>query len=66
VYADHDFTSGDVNSDGNIDNADLILVARYVVSIDVNIDLLAADVNFDNSVSNTDIIMIARYLVGLA
>ncbi len=55
-----------MNSDGNIDNADLILVARYVVSIDVNIDLLAADVNFDNSVSNTDIIMIARYLVGLA
>ena len=64
-YSDHDFNTGDVNNDSDINNTDLILVARYIVSIPVSIDTMAADVNYDNSVTNSDLILLARHIVGL-
>ena len=63
--------SGDVDLDSELTNADLILVARFVVNlIDPESEIYEnirwlGDVNDDESVDNKDIILIARALVGL-
>ncbi len=63
--------TGDVNVDGELTNADLILVARYVVRL---IDVFTpgyinvvrfGDMNDDGNINNADIIIIARIIVGL-
>ena len=62
---------GDVNLDGQLTNADLITVARYVVHlIDVftpgYINVLRyGDMDRDGEIDNRDIISIARKIVGL-
>ncbi len=62
---------GDVNVDGELTNADLILVARYVVRL---IDVFTpgyinvvrfGDMNADGNINNADIIIIARAIVRL-
>lgn len=65
VFSDHNFKTGDVDGDGNVNNADLILIARRVVGMDAELDPLAADINCDNVITNADIILLARFLVGL-
>ncbi len=56
--------SGDINADGQKDDQDILLLARYVAGNDVSIDTLAADVNGDGLVDGCDILRIARYLAG--
>lgn len=56
--------SGDANCDGDITNADLILVARHIVGLE-NISIALGDVDGDGSISNTDLIAIARIIVGM-
>ncbi|MBQ6540365.1 MAG: leucine-rich repeat protein [Oscillospiraceae bacterium] len=62
---------GDVNVDGEISNADLILVARYVVNLieedSFQHEFVAAfgDMDGDEAIGNTDIITVARRIVGL-
>ena len=54
---------GDVNLDGQIDNADVILVRRYVAKwSSVTIDKTAADVNKDGNIDNADAILLRRYV----
>ena len=56
---------GDVNEDGAVDNADVILLRRYVAKWkDVKIQTGAADVNKDNEIDNADVILIRRYVAG--
>lgn len=56
---------GDVNLDGKIDNADVILVRRHVAKwAGVTIDKSAADVNKDGAVDNADAILLRRYVAG--
>lgn len=56
---------GDVNLDGAVNNLDIVLVARYIVSL---VDALPGfengDMNYDNSINNTDLVMLARVIVG--
>jgi N-acetylmuramoyl-L-alanine amidase len=59
------YKMGDVNRDGKVDNADLILVARYVVKITDYIDFRYADLNGDGDITNVDIIRLAKLLVNL-
>ncbi len=61
------YLPGDVNMDGEVNNADLILVARYVVELVEFTDFQKeiGDMNKDGEVSNIDVIMIARVIVGL-
>jgi hypothetical protein len=58
---------GDLNGDGQIDNRDVVLLARYLVKLtqftEKQIEL--ADMNGDGTVSNTDLVRLARYMVGL-
>ena len=56
---------GDVNGDRKVDNADLIMIARYLVNLvefdDTQMEL--ADYNDDGIVNNTDLVLIARAIV---
>lgn len=56
---------GDINMDMTVSNADVVLLARYLVGLtELSVDQLKlADVNADNSVSNADLVGIARMLV---
>jgi DNA-directed RNA polymerase subunit RPC12/RpoP len=58
---------GDVDLDGDVDNADLIQIARHVVHIITLTDrrFWAGDMNDDGTIDNQDIILHARKLVGL-
>jgi hypothetical protein len=62
----HDL-KGDVDFDGDVDNADLILIARHLVNI-ITLNerqLKVADMNDDGTVNNADLILHARFLVGI-
>ncbi len=57
----------DVTDDGKVDNADLVIIVRYVTQQDIG-DMKAvveqrADVNRDGAVDNGDIVIIARMMV---
>lgn len=58
-----DVLAGDVNSDGAVDNADVILLRRYVAKWkNIQIDTDAADVNDDSAIDNADVILMRRYV----
>lgn len=56
---------GDVNSDGNVNVADALLISQYYVGINPNnFDYSKADTNCDGSVNITDALLVAQYYVG--
>jgi hypothetical protein len=62
--------TGDINGDGEIDNADLIILARWIVNMYeewYNVEYTQvtayADLNGDGTVDNSDLITMARMLV---
>jgi hypothetical protein len=55
------FLYGDLNGDGKVDSADLVLMLRYFARPGVEIDLRAADVNGDGVVNMADLILLLRY-----
>ncbi len=57
---------GDVNQDGEIDNRDLIMIARYLVDlVTFNAEqMILADFNEDGTINNTDLVLLSRFLVG--
>jgi hypothetical protein len=65
VIVDNNYPIGDVSQDGEIDNRDLIMIARYLVGlVEFNEKQMeAADFNEDGIVNNTDLVLIARYIV---
>ncbi len=54
-----------MTQDGERDNRDLIMIARYLVGlVEFNAkQLKAADFNEDGIVNNSDLVLIARYIV---
>ena len=52
---------GDINNDGFVNSADLVLLLRFFAQPGVNINMAAADVNGDGSVNNADLIHFMRY-----
>ena len=58
---------GDVNGDGELTLADVILIARSIVGLDTLTpkQMAVSDVNGDTLVNNQDVIKLARYLAGL-
>jgi len=52
---------GDVNSDGAVDLSDLVLLARYIRSRDVVIDMVAADLNNNGFVDTGDLDILAMF-----
>ncbi len=60
-----EYVLGDANGDGEVDNIDLVAIARHIVGIEIQIDLIAADIDKSNDITNSDLISVARYIVGL-
>lgn len=58
-------TPGDIDDNGIITNADIILLARYLVNLEELSEkqLLAADYNGDGKINNADVVALARYVV---
>jgi len=52
---------GDLNDDGFVNSADLVLLLKFFAQPGVNINMAAADVNGDGSVNNADLIHFMRY-----
>ncbi len=57
---------GDLNRDGNVDNADLLLLAQYLSGQDVTFDCGTqyADLNSDSNIDSIDLAILANYIVG--
>ena len=53
---------GDVNSDGVVDEMDVIVLERYLARWPIAINEAAADVNGDGVVDEMDVIVLERYL----
>jgi len=53
---------GDVNENGTVDDADVILLLRYLAGWDVKINEKAADINGDGKVCDIDVILLIRHL----
>ena len=64
-------TKGDVNGDLAVTNADLIMMARYIVGLidaeseEAEIIASVGDMDDDGSVTNADLIALARVIVGI-
>ena len=58
---------GDINGDGVINVADLVLLSRYIAELETLTDtqLKAADVNGDGKVNIADLVRLARWLANL-
>jgi len=59
---------GDVDGSGQITNADLVMVARYIVGVESDNDdaiEVNGDVDGDGEVNNSDLVRIARIIVGI-
>jgi hypothetical protein len=58
---------GDVNGDGNVSSADVMLIKRYLAGRSTLGDdaLTAANVNGDGRINSIDIMLIKRYIAGL-
>ena len=60
-----DYEPGDVNDDGKVNVADVIMTRRATAGgYDVKINEKAADVNSDSKVDAADIILMRRYITG--
>jgi len=54
---------GDVNGDEQVDAGDVVLLQRYIVGDDVDIDTDAADVDGDGDVDPADVLLIKQAIV---
>lgn len=55
---------GDINADGKVNNADAIMLFRYVAGWNVEPDYGALDCNCDGKINNADAIILFRYVAG--
>ena len=55
---------GDIDGNGEVNNADLVLLARYVVGLG-QVNMEAADMDGNGEVDNSDLVTLARHIVGL-
>ena len=59
-----DYTPGDANDDGVINNKDLGLLMQYIIEEDVFVMLYACDVNADGKINNRDYALLMQYVNG--
>lgn len=59
-----DFKPGDVNEDQVINTTDIIVLRRYLVGYNIELNENAANVNDDGKVNTADVILLRRYIAG--
>ena len=59
-----EYTIGDVNNDGNINNRDLAVFQQYLNGWEVTVNEAACDVYADGNVNNRDLALLQQYLNG--
>lgn len=55
---------GDINGDRKVNNADAIMLFRYIAGWNVEADTKALDCNGDGKINNADAIILFRYIAG--
>ena len=65
VIIDNDYLLGDVTLDGEVNNADLVMMARYEVNLETfnGQQMLNGDIDQDGDIDNTDLVNLANYIV---
>lgn len=59
------YTPGDVNEDGKINSADVILIRRQIAGgYEQKVDENACDVNADGKINSADVILVRRFIAG--
>ena len=62
-YYNEQTTLGDVDGDGFVTNADVLMIYRYIYNPELYpLDVNVGDVDRDGSVTNADVLMIYRYI----
>jgi len=56
---------GDVNSDGEINSSDAVILKKHLAMQQVQLDMTAADVNCDGSVNVQDAVLLLKYLANM-
>lgn len=56
---------GDCNRDGNINGKDVLLLRKYIVNLENDIDTVAADVMHDGKLNGKDVLKLRKYIVGI-
>lgn len=59
------YITGDVNGDFLVDSADVVMLARYIVGMETEVNTYGADVNKDGSIDGRDLVKLARHMVGM-
>lgn len=56
---------GDVNNDKSVNSSDVVMLSRYLVNLETEINTYGADVNKDTNIDGRDLIKLARHMVNL-
>ena len=59
-----EFTPGDINGDGSVDNQDVVALFRYVSGGKVEVVKAALDPDGDGEATNMDVVILFRYVSG--
>lgn len=63
VYLETAAVSGDVNSDGAVDVADLVALRSWILGHDISIDGAAADMDFSGNINSLDEVLLRKSLI---
>lgn len=64
-YSGNNLIYGDCNGDGEVSPLDIIVLKKYILGINTDINRDTSDLNQDNSINLLDLLKFKRYILGL-